>query len=129
MNQKRTAATRIGIRVAIGIRGAMAASLAFAFLPAIMMAHGGEEHVTGTVAKVSDSAVSVKTTAGKSVEVGFDAKITFTRVKQPIAKTDIKVGDRVVIHAKEVNEKLIANTVEIGAAPAGKAPAKSATKP
>ena len=68
--------------------------------------------------KISDAAVTVKTTAGKSVEVGFDAKMTtYERAKQPIQKTDIKVGDRIVIHAMEVNEKLVAHTVEIGTAP------------
>jgi hypothetical protein len=39
-------------------------------------AHGGEEHVTGTLTKISDTSVTVKTTAGKTVEVGFDAKMT-----------------------------------------------------
>ena len=48
--------------------------------------------------------------------VGFDAKMaTYERAKQPIQKTDIKVGDRIVIHAMEVNEKLVAHTVEVGA--------------
>ena len=104
---------------------ALFAILSLALLPTIAIAHGGEEHVTGTVAKISDTSVTVKTTAGKTVEVGFDAKMTtYVRAKQPIQKTDIKVGDRVVIHAMEVNEKLVAHTVEIGAATA----AKPATK-
>jgi hypothetical protein len=30
-------------------------------------------------------------------------------------KADIKVGDKVVIHAEEVNEKLTAHTVQLGA--------------
>lgn len=94
---------------------ALAAILAFALLPAIVFAHGGEEHVIGTVTKVSAVSVTVKTTAGKTVEVGFDAKTTYSRANQTIQKTDIKVGDRVVIHANEVNEKLVAHTVEIGA--------------
>jgi hypothetical protein len=89
--------------------------LAPALLPTIATAHGGEEHVTGTVTKISDTSVAVKTTAGKIVEVGLDAKMTtYQRAKQPIQKTDIKVGDRIVIHAMEVNEKLVAHTVEIG---------------
>ena len=74
----------------------------------------------GTVTKVSDTSVTVKTTAAKAVEVGFDTKTTFTRAKQPIQKADIKVGDRMVIHAVEVNEKLIAHTVEIGTGTAAK---------
>src|SRR5665213_116159 len=99
------------------IHAAILAILALALLPTIATAHGGEEHVTGTVTKISDTSVTVKTTAGKTVEVGFDAKMTtYARAKQPIQKTDIKIGDRVVIHAMEVNEKLVAHSVEIGAA-------------
>lgn len=85
-------------------------------LPALVLAHGGEEHVIGTVAKVSDSSVTVKTTAGKMVEVGFGSMTTYSRAKQPIQKSDIKVGERVVIHAMEMNEKLMAHTVELGTA-------------
>ena len=93
-------------------------------LTTIATAHGGEEHVVGTVTKVSDTAVTVKTTAGKTVEVGFDAKTTYQRAKQPIQKSDIKVRDRIVIHATEVKEKLVAHTVEIGTAPQTKQAAK-----
>src|ERR1700681_2852952 len=99
------------------IQVALFAILSLALLPTIATAHGGEEHVTGTVTKISDTAVTVKTTAGKTVEVSFDAKMTTSaRAKQSIQKTDIKIGDRVVINAMEVNEKLIAHSVEIGAA-------------
>src|SRR5580704_8517357 len=93
---------------------AILAIVSLGLLPTIARAHGGEEHVTGTVMKISDTSVTVKTTAGKTVEVGFDAKTTYARSKQPIQKTDIKVGDRIVIHAVEVKEKLVAHTVEIG---------------
>ena len=81
-----------------------------------LFAHGGEEHVTGTVTAVSDTSITVKTTAGKVVPVGFDAKTTFARAKKPVQKSEITVGDRIVIHAVEVNEKLVAHTVELGAA-------------
>ena len=57
--------------------------------------------------------------------MGFDAKTTYERSKQPIHKTDVKVGDRIVIHAVEVNETLVAHTVEIG----GTAAPKQAAKP
>ena len=110
MNTHSMNTTRLKIQVAL------LAILSLALLPTIATAHGGEEHVTGTVTKISDTAVTVKTTAGKTVEVGFDAKMTtYARAKQPIQKTDIEVGDRVVIHAMEVNEKLVAHSVEIGA--------------
>ena len=111
--------------IKLKIQIALLSVMALALLPAIATAHGGEEHVTGTVTSISDTSVTVKTTAGKTVEVGFDAKMTtYERAKQSIQKTDIKVGDRVVIHAMEMNEKLVAHTVEVGAAK----PAKQATK-
>jgi hypothetical protein len=98
------------------LRIAILAILSVVFLSGIAAAHGGEEHVIGVVTKISDTSITVKTTAGKLVEVGFDAKTTYARAKQPIRKTDIKAGDRIVIHAFEVNEKLVAHTVEIGTA-------------
>jgi hypothetical protein len=114
MNRHSINTTKLKIHVAI------LAIVSLALLPTIATAHGGEEHVTGTVTKISDTSVTVKTTAGKTVEVGFDAKTTYARAKQPIQKTEIKVGDRVVIHAMEMNEKLVAHTVEIGTATAAK---------
>jgi len=110
MNMQSIITTKLKIQIAL------ITVLALALLPTIASAHGGEEHVIGTVTKVSDTSVTVKTTAGKIVEVGFDAKTTYARAKMPTQKTDVKVGDRIVIHAVEVNEKLIAHTVELGGA-------------
>jgi Domain of unknown function (DUF5666) len=118
MKRNRINTTKLKIYVAV------LAIVSLALLPTIATAHGGEEHVTGTVTKISDTSVTVNTKAGKTVEVGFDAKTTYARAKQPIQKTDIKVGDRIVIHAMEVNEKLVAHTVEIGMATAAKQPVK-----
>ena len=118
MNRHSINTTRRKIHVAI------LAIASLALLPTIATAHGGEEHVTGTVTKISETSVTVKTTAGKHVEIGFDAKTTYARAKQPIQKTDIKVGDRIVIHAMEMNGKLVAHTVEIGAATGAKNPEK-----
>ena len=115
MNTHTMNTTRLKIQVAL------LAVLSLALLPTIAVAHGGKEHVTGTVTKISDASVTVKTTAGKTVEVAFDAKMTtYERAKKPIQKTDIKVGDRVVIHAMEVNEKLVAHSVEVGTATTAK---------
>src|SRR5262252_10969192 len=91
------------------------------FVSAIVLAHGGMEHVMGTVTQVSDASVVVKTTAGKTVTVAVDAKTTYTRASKPIQKTDIKVGDRVVIHAEEEGKTLTAKTVEAGTVAAAKA--------
>jgi Domain of unknown function (DUF5666) len=88
--------------------------VALAIAPVIAFAHGGLQHVRGTVAKVSDQSVTVTTATGKTVEVLLDAQTTFARADKPIQKSDLKVGDRVVIHAAEKGTTLTAHTVEVG---------------
>jgi hypothetical protein len=48
------------------------------------------------------------------VEVLLDAQTTYARADKPIQKSDLKVGDRVVIHAAEKGTTLTAHTVEVG---------------
>jgi len=112
MNKNRTIITRSILATVLGL----------SLLSSLAIAHGGLEHVKGTVASISDTSIMVKTIDGKTVEVALDAKTTFAKSEQPIQKTDIKVGDRVVIHAAKSGAKLTAHTVEIGTA----APAKAA---
>ena len=90
--------------------------ISFLLLVAAAFAHGGLEHVRGTIAKVSDQSITVTTTAGKTVEVLLDPMTTYARADKPIQRTDLKVGDRVVIHAAEKGSTLTAHTVEVGAA-------------
>ena len=78
-------------------------------------AHGGAQHVMGTVTKVSAQSVTVETTDKKVVEVGLNSKTTYTRNEKKVEPSDMKVGDRVMIEAKEVNEKLVADSVKLGA--------------
>ena len=81
------------------------------------LAHGGEEHVIGTVSKVAPDSITVKT-AVKMVTVAVAPGTKFIKSKAAAKIGDLNVGDRVVIHAKEPAEgKLVADTVEFGAAP------------
>ena len=96
-----------------------AASLAlFLLLASIQMAfgHGGMEHVMGTVSKVSDQSVTVETAAKKTIEVSLNSKTKYTRNDKNAVASDLKVGGRVMIEAKGVNEKLVAETVKLGSA-------------
>jgi hypothetical protein len=90
--------------------------LAGAILAATALAHGGFEHVMGTVSKVTAQSVTVTTAAKKNVEVGLNAKTIYTRGDKTVTATDMKVGDRVVIDATEVNEALTAASIKLGAA-------------
>ncbi len=88
-----------------------------------VLAHGGEEHVIGTVSKVTPDSITVKTTANKMVTLGVVPATTFMMGKMAMKIDGLKVGDRVVIHAKEPKEgTLVADTVDFStpkAAPAG----------
>src|SRR5258706_2573398 len=100
MNMRRMNITKTAIHIAL------LAGLSLGLLPVLSFAHNGEEHVIGTVAKISDTSVTVTTKAGKAVEVALDAKTTFKRSAEAIQKSDNKVGDRVVIHAGQGHRKL-----------------------
>lgn len=80
----------------------------------IVFAHGDEQHVMGTVAKITDSTITVKTTDARSVDVSVTPDTKFTKAGQPISAKDVKQGDRVVIHAKKNGETLVARTVSVG---------------
>ena len=82
--------------------------------PGLVSAHNGVEHVMGTVTKVSAETVTVATTEKKIVEVGLNSKTKYTRNEKPAAASDVKVGDRVMINAKDVNKKLVADSVKLG---------------
>jgi uncharacterized protein DUF5666 len=96
-------------------------------LTAAAFAHGGEEHVIGTVASMAKDSITVKTATNGLVTVAVTPQTTFSKNKSAAKLSDLNVGDRVVIHAKELTEgKLVADTVQFSA-PAAK-PAPSAAK-
>lgn len=91
----------------------------FSLAAVAALAHGGEEHVMGTVTKVTADSITVKTTAKEPVTVNVvpATKFTMNNGKMAMKFDDLKVGNRVVIHATEPKEgTLVADTVEFSAA-------------
>jgi ribosomal protein L2 len=87
------------------------------FLSALVFAHGNEQHVMGTVTKVEDGSIVVKTKEGdKTVMVLSTTK--FAKGTATVTQKEVKVGDRVVIHAMPMGSMLHATEVKIGNAPA-----------
>src|SRR6266852_2001067 len=84
-------------------------------LSAIAFAHGNEKHVMGTVTSISDSSITVETTAKNSVTVEVSDKTKFEKSGVAATLKDLKVGDKVVIHAGVSGGKLVANEVHFGA--------------
>jgi hypothetical protein len=83
-------------------------------LSVMALAHGKEKHVMGTVASISDSSITVETKDKKSVTVDVTDKTKFEKSGSPATLKDLKVGDRVVVHADVSGDKLVANEVHFG---------------
>ena len=77
----------------------LGATLAVAFVVGgIAAAHEGHEHkVMGKVVAVSEGKIEVETPQGKKVEAVLLATTKYLRDKTVIARTDLKVGERVVL--------------------------------
>jgi hypothetical protein len=84
-------------------------------LSALAFAHGNEKHVMGTVTEISGNSIRVETTAKNSVTVEVRDNTKFEKSGSPATLKDLKVGDRVVIHASPSGDKLIASEVRFGA--------------
>jgi hypothetical protein len=83
-------------------------------LSAIAFAHGNEKHVMGTVTSISENSITVETTSKKTVTVTVSPTTKFQKSGSPAALKDLKVGDKVVIHATGPEEKLVAAEVRFG---------------
>src|SRR6266849_1528672 len=84
-------------------------------LSLMALAHGKEKHVMGTVTSISDSSITVETTAKKSITVEVNDETKFEKRGVPSTLKDLKVGDKVVVHADVSGDKLVANEVHFGA--------------
>ncbi len=83
-------------------------------LSAIAFAHGNEKHVMGTVTSISHNSITVETTSKKTVTVTVSPATKFQKSGSPAALKDLKVGDKVVIHATGPEPKLVAAEVRFG---------------
>ena len=81
-------------------------------------AHGGMDHVMGTVSELTTHSISVKATDGSTTVVEFDQETKFLKGESPAVAGEVHVGDRVVIHAHKKDTMLHAAEVKIGAAKA-----------
>jgi|SRR5580698_9475731 hypothetical protein len=85
-----------------------------ALAPAVF-AHGGFDHVIGTVVQVSNNVLTVKTVKG-NVDVKLDEKTEISRGDQKVLSADLKPGLRVIVDIPEGSKDKIAHSVKVGAA-------------
>jgi hypothetical protein len=81
---------------------------------ALTFAHGGFDHLRGTVVKVASNALTVKTAKG-NVDVKLDNQTNLTRNDQKAQLADLKPGVRVIVDVPEGSKDKIAHSVRIGA--------------
>src|ERR1051325_3746298 len=87
---------------------------AAAIVPAF--AHSGFDHIRGTVAKVANNVLTVKTDHG-NVDVKLDSRTGLIRDNHKALVSDLKPGARVIAEVPEGSKDRIAQSVRIGAAP------------
>lgn len=76
-------------------------------------AHGGFDHVIGTVVKVANNVLTVKTAKG-TVDVNLNEKTEITKSDQRAVIADLKPGARVVVDVPEHSKVKVAHSVKIG---------------
>ena len=74
------------------------------------MAHGNMDHVLGTVSKIAGNVVTVEKD-GVQTEVVLTATTSWETGGKPGKQSELKVGDRVVIHAMKRGGKETAHEV------------------
>jgi hypothetical protein len=86
----------------------------------VTLGHGGLQHVIGTVKAVSANSITVQTAEAqpKIVTVVVLPTTKFQKSGMDSSLKDLRVNDRVVIHAKADGDKLDAVTVAFGKTPA-----------
>jgi hypothetical protein len=115
MNQKNTITTK---RFRRGV--ALWVSLALLALATQLMAHGGFDHVMGTVVKVENNVLTVKTAKG-NVDVLLNDKTEITKNDQKALTGDLTPGSRVIVDIPEGSKDKIAHSVKVGVAGASDA--------
>lgn len=85
-------------------------------LAGVLAAHEGMQHFLGKVTAVAENSITVETAGKESkvVTVSIAPQTKFEKDGSPASLKDLKVGERVVVHAKENNKKLEAAVVIFG---------------
>ena len=87
----------------------------------LVLAHGGFDHVMGSVVQVTQGVLTVKTAKG-NVDVKLDGKTELTKNGQKAQASDLTTGARVVVDIPEGSKDKLAHSVKIGVAAKAAAP-------
>ena len=85
-----------------------------------LIAHGGNDHVRGTVTEITPTSVTVQIADKSTKTLTITAKTKFAKSGQPAAAGELRVGDRVIVDVPTGKTE----AVVISFGPPKKAPAK-----
>ena len=80
----------------------------------IILAHGGLEHIRGTVTKIDNQTITLQLSGNKTKTVTVTAKTAYKLAGKPAHLTDLKVGDRIIAEVAEGKSE--AEEIQIGTA-------------
>src|SRR5262249_20290932 len=82
----------------------------------LALAHESEKHILGKVTAISDNSITVETATKdpQKIAVVITTQTKFLRSGSQASLKDLRVGERVVIDAKENGKKLEATLVSFG---------------
>jgi hypothetical protein len=84
-----------------------------------VLAHEGHQHkVMGKVVSIDEKTITVEALDAKKVTGMLGADTKYTRDKAPVTRTDVRVGERVVVVIVEEHQMQMVKQVLLGAAAA-----------
>lgn len=76
-------------------------------------AHEGKPDVMGTVTAIDEHRIEVKTLEGKTVSVPLTKDTKYSKGDTPLARSDVKIGMRAVLHLEGKGEQLTVHEVKL----------------
>jgi hypothetical protein len=83
--------------------------------PVFALAHEGQKHTMGTVHEITADRIVVAMRDGKDAVFTLTPQTSFQRGDAPARRENVKVGERVVVHAKLAGDTQIATVVKLAA--------------
>lgn len=99
----------------VAITTGLVVLIALAFAGPARAHDGKEQHIMGTVQKVSDDSLVIETTKQEMVTVTLSSETKYVRSGEPATLKDLKRGERVAIDADVHGGHPIAKMVRFGA--------------
>lgn len=96
------------------MRKSIAVVLSLSFSTLLLAHPGHSHHMMGTVSVVAASRLGIQDVSGATVYVELLAETQYLRDKNLVAVPSFKVGDRIMVDAREVSGKMVAVKVWLG---------------